>query len=188
MGLPTMLERPITTASAPRSGVSMLFRHFHHAVGRTWDEGFLALGRAADVLGVKAVHVLSTEMASSTAFSSKCFGQGRFAPGCRKRGVGVEFGDLAEHIGRGGSFGVFELEGLDAGLLAARHLVAHVNSRGRITTHQNHGQTGLGALARSVQPPSRRVLHAAFAESALPSMMRAVMVPPSGKNRGTHGR
>ncbi len=78
IGLPTILERPSTTASAP----PRLRQHFAQqkqaAIRRAGNQRALrtAAPELPDILGVKAVDVLGGSMASITRCGSICFGSG----------------------------------------------------------------------------------------------------------------
>jgi hypothetical protein len=97
IGLPTMFERPMTTASLPLRSMPASAKNFITPYGVHGMKRGLPCIRAPKFSAWKAVDVLFRRDGLEYRVAVKVFRQGQLNEDAVDLGVGIEFGDLLEH-------------------------------------------------------------------------------------------
>ena len=117
----------------------------HDAARRAWAQAELTQGQMADVFRMEAVHVLARVDPVDQAVGVRDARQRQLDQDAVDLGIGVELVDQGQQFGLGGAGRQVVIEGFDAHFLGRTALVAHVHGRGRVATHQHHGQARTAA-------------------------------------------
>ena len=140
IGLPTMFDRPTTTAFAPASGRRASSISFITPKGVQATKRGSPMQQAANVLGVNAVDVLARIDGEQHAPRVDAGGQRQLDQDAVDAAVGVQRRDDLQELVGGRRGGQPVVEGLDAGLRAGGRLVAHVDLGRRIVADEDDGQ------------------------------------------------
>ena len=145
-GMPTMLERPKTTALAPfRLGRALSMKSMQPAGVQGTNSGSRPFcARRPMLSGWKPSTSFSMLTALSTRSSSKPEGRGNCTRMPLTCGVGVELAHQGFHFALGGGGRQLITEGLDANLLAGFVFGFDIGVRSGVVSHQNGRQTGGG--------------------------------------------
>jgi len=123
----------------------------HAATGRARGEHIAALGQAADVFTVKAIHVLERADGLQHAVCVDMRRQWQLHEDAVDRAVAVEPAYKGQQVRLGGVGGQAMFQRVDAHFLGTQHLVAHIHLAGGICPHQHNGQARLhAALAQGL--------------------------------------
>ena len=148
IGLPTMFERPMTTASRPDRSCFTDFASIIEPTGVHGASARSPIDRRPTLTGWKPSTSFAGSISSSTLLAVDLLGQRQLHQDAVDVRIGVELGDELEQHLLGRVLGKLVLERLHADLDGLRGLVAHVDLACRILADEHHGEPGREAVLR----------------------------------------
>ena len=155
IGLPTMRERPTTTARAPFDLDLVLVEHPHDPERRARDERRPAEVEPAGVDRVDAVDVLRGVDRLDHAVLVDVVGQRQLDEDAVDVVVGVQLGDAREQLVLRRVGGQPEVARVDAGLRRGLLLQVDVDVRGGVVADEHRGEARRGRARRPFGAPPR---------------------------------
>ena len=126
-GLPTMSERPTTTAFCPRNQEAAALQDLHDSGGSAGCEAGLARLEATGVDGVEAVHILVRQDGFKEAAGVDVFRKRKLDEDAVDVFAGVQAGNQSQHLFGGDGLRRGEHLAVDAKLAAGFDLAADVD-------------------------------------------------------------
>ncbi len=126
--------------------VADALQHLHAAIGRAGPEAGQAGHERTGAGDVKTVHILGGRDRLDHLLRIDVRGQGKLHQDAVDGGVGIERLHACQQFGLGHGRGPALQHRMHAGVFAGLDLVAHIDLRGRVLAHQDHGQARCDAL------------------------------------------
>ena len=152
-GLPTMSLRPTTTARLPATGMRYRFSSSRMPAGVHGRGPGSAATRLPTLHGWKPSTSFDGATASSTRFESTCGGSGNCTRMPSRSSRAFSAVDGGQQLARSHAFRRPQRLRVNPQVLAGLDLVANVDFRGRIISHQHYGESGGTALGSQGRYP-----------------------------------